>query len=65
MSKVAGPIPVIPDVPENLDEGLREFLTAVKTNLDVLAGRAVGHNVRAVTIADLVTAGVVADGVIK
>ena len=59
-------VPSIQDLPENLDPVLREVLEQIVNALDVREGRvAKGTNSRFTTIQDLVTAGVVADGVLK
>lgn len=53
------------DIPADLDPRLRDILEAIIYAIDLREGRvAKNTNSRFVTIQDLVTAGVVADGVI-
>lgn len=56
----------IDDIPADLDPRLREILENVIYSMDLREGRvAKGTNSRFVTIQDLVSAGLIADGVIK
>lgn len=55
----------LPELPPDLPPNLREWCEAVESQLQIFRGLiGKGTNTRFTTIQDLVTAGVVADGVI-
>lgn len=57
---------VFSDIPPDFDPRLRALLEELQAAIDLREGRiAAGTNTRFVTIQDLVTAGVVADGVME
>lgn len=62
MSERRQPTASIPDIPEDMEQPLRDILIAIKTTLDQREGRLGANNERLVTVQDLVDKGVIADG---